>query len=174
MMKRKRYFRRKKKIIRAITKYKLLLYFIAFLIILLNFIVNRKNKNLNFREFNVVNVYIPTKSQAYEIIKLDNLMCSYYTNIPEETDSTPNIMASGRVVYNGAIALSRDLIKKHKLNFGDLVKVRGRYYVLEDTMNPKMKNWVDIFTFSKSNTTRNISFKCKAEVIKWNRKYSRE
>lgn len=173
-MKRKRYFRRRKKKIRIVTKYKLLLYFIAFLIILINIIYSFSKKKNTIREFNVVNVYIPAKSQEYQVIKLDNLTCSYYTNIEEETDSTPNIMASGRVVYNGAIALSRDLIKKYNLKFGDLVKINGRYYVLEDTMNARIKNWVDLFTFSKSNTTRNLSFKCKAEVIRWNRKYSRE
>ena len=71
----------------------------------------------------------------------------YYTNDVKMTDSTPNIMASGKRVYEGAIAVSRDLLDYVK--FGDCVKLGNDYYIVEDVMNSKHRRAVDIFTFDK-------------------------
>jgi len=76
-----------------------------------------------------------------------------YTNSAKETDSTPNITASGRKLdslnprKHRIIAISRDLKKKYK--FGSKVKIMdaGAYsgvYVVEDVMNKRFKNRIDI------------------------------
>lgn len=93
----------------------------------------------------------------------------YYTNVPEQTDSTPNIMASGNRVYEGAVAVSRDYLKHRILKYGDKIHIEGLgEYVVEDTMNKRHKWSVDVFTFDleKSHSKpvqRHIYFKPKGE-----------
>jgi 3D (Asp-Asp-Asp) domain-containing protein len=83
----------------------------------------------------------------------DLVTVTTYTNSARETDSTPNITASGRKLdslnprKHRIIAISRDLKKKYK--FGSKVKVMnaGAYsgvYVVEDVMNKRFKNRIDI------------------------------
>jgi len=66
-----------------------------------------------------------------------------YTNRVEETDDTPNIMASGRTVYIGAIACPSNL------DFGTTIKIDGKNYTCEDRMAKRYrnKNHFDIFEF---------------------------
>lgn len=93
----------------------------------------------------------------------------YYANVPEQTDSTPNIMASGNRVYEGAVAVSRDYLKHKILKYGDKIQIEGLgEYVVEDTMNKRHKWSVDVFTFDleKSHSKpvqRHIYFKPKGE-----------
>jgi 3D (Asp-Asp-Asp) domain-containing protein len=76
-----------------------------------------------------------------------------YTPSMGETDSTPNITASGYKIdttnprRHKIIAVSRDLKKNFK--FGSKVKVKGagKYngtYIVKDVMNKRYKNRVDI------------------------------
>ena len=98
------------------------------------------------------NSYIMTKkiivTNIYEYVTMTT-----YTNSAKETDSTPNITASGRKLdslnprKHRIIAISRDLKKKYK--FGSKVKIMdaGEYsgvYVVEDVMNKRFKNRIDI------------------------------
>lgn len=75
----------------------------------------------------------------------------HYTNDPKMTDDSPNIMASGKNVYSGAIAVSRDLLDY--VMFGDIVKIaiNGKLetFVVEDVMNIRHKRCIDIFTTNK-------------------------
>lgn len=80
---------------------------------------------------------------------------------PEEsqTDDTPYISASGRFVYEGQVALSRDLFKKG-IKYGDKVEIEGLgEFVVEDKMNPRFKDSIDIFSFD-----RNKGFKVEKVV----------
>jgi len=79
--------------------------------------------------------------------------CYYYSNLPSQTDSEPNKMANGKNVYEGAIAISRDL--QDNLQFGDKVKleIEGqeiKTYVVADLMNNRHRRSVDIFTYKKT------------------------
>lgn len=87
----------------------------------------------------------------FERIELNNITITSYNNESKQTDNTPNIMASNRLVYEGAIAISPDIKRKYKLKYGDLVYINAlqRYYVIEDLMNSKFKNKLDIFSFDK-------------------------
>lgn len=68
-----------------------------------------------------------------------------YTNSVDETDDDPNIMASGKEVYDGAIACPSIL------KFGDVIKIHGFEYVCEDRMNKRYRDsWhFDMFVHDK-------------------------
>lgn len=71
---------------------------------------------------------------------------TYYTL--GETTTPGNTMYSGRPVYEGAIAVSRDLLSPGMISLGDIlwVAATNRYYVVEDTMAAGYHQRVDIFT----------------------------
>ena len=109
-------------------------------------------------------------------VVIEDVRVTAYNNEPGQTDTTPNIMASGRYVYEGAVALSRDLLAKHKVKWGDLVCLEnpGSCYIVEDTMNARYDNRVtegsgnrvDIFLFSKDQALK-VNYKTKLKIIKW-------
>lgn len=102
----------------------------------------------------------------FEKIELNNISITSYNNEPKQTDSTPNIMASNRLVYEGAVAISPDLKSKYKLKYGDLIYIHTlqRYYVIEDLMNKRFKNRIDIFSFDKK-WSLNLHLKNQKVVI---------
>ncbi len=69
-----------------------------------------------------------------------------YTSVPEETDDTPFITASGQFVRDGIIA-------SNALPFGTLVKVPALFgdkvFTVEDRMNKSMVGFMDIWMSSK-------------------------
>jgi len=74
-----------------------------------------------------------------------------YTSRECETDNTPFITASNKRVQNGYIAVSRDILKiapygtKVYLDIVGKNKYRSGFYIVEDTMHKRKKNWVDIW-----------------------------
>jgi len=66
-----------------------------------------------------------------------------YTPAPEETDDTPEIMASGAKVYKGAIACPRNI------KLGTIVEIDGQTYRCEDRTHLKYNGRFDILMFSK-------------------------
>lgn len=87
----------------------------------------------------------------YEKIELNKISITSYNNESNQTDDSPNIMASNRLVYEGAIAISRDLKTKYQLQWGDIIYIETlkRYFVIEDLMGERFKNRLDIFSFDK-------------------------
>lgn len=70
---------------------------------------------------------------------------SAYTASVGETDSNPLVMASGKVVYLGAVACPRDM------KFGTVIELKnGKQYTCEDRMNARYTNNFDIFMVEKS------------------------
>jgi len=64
---------------------------------------------------------------------------SAYNALPEQTDSTPFTMASGKRVSSGAVA-------NNGLSFGTVVEIDGEQYVVEDRMNSRYSSaHFDIF-----------------------------
>ena len=69
---------------------------------------------------------------------------SAYTASVDETDNSPLIMASGKIVYIGAIACPRHV------KLGTVIELKsGVQYTCEDRMNIRYKNNFDIFMPSK-------------------------
>jgi 3D (Asp-Asp-Asp) domain-containing protein len=123
---------------------------ILLLLILLNFLINNL-KQINLEIFYeatpAVMVYkanatLPEKVER-EISDQpqDSLVAEFsaYTARVEETDNDPITMASGRSVYDGAIA-------NNCLPFGTRIEVNGKVKVVEDRMNSRYDcNHFDIF-----------------------------
>jgi 3D (Asp-Asp-Asp) domain-containing protein len=107
----------------------------------------------------VANIRAATiKDNPYETVTLTT-----YSPTPQECDSTPNITASGFKINlkdpkkHRIIAISRDLLKK--LPFGTFVKVTGAgklngVYVVEDKMNKRYKNRIDLLIGEDDKHTR--------------------
>jgi len=82
-----------------------------------------------------------------------------YNSTPGQTDSTPFITATGTRVRLGVVALSRDLLGRFpygtRITIEDLSGtyssfLRGRVFVVEDTMHPRIGNTVDVWMGSRS------------------------
>jgi 3D (Asp-Asp-Asp) domain-containing protein len=82
-----------------------------------------------------------------------------YNSIPNQTDSTPFITATGTRTRFGVIALSRDLLRKFP--YGTRVRIEdlsgrfngllaGRIFIVEDTMHPRKVNTVDVWMSTRS------------------------
>lgn len=81
-----------------------------------------------------------------------------YNSTPGQTDSTPFITATGTRVRLGVVALSRDLLGRFpygtRITIEDLSGtysnfLRGRVFVVEDTMNVRIGNTVDVWMGSR-------------------------
>ncbi|WP_424949705.1 hypothetical protein [Deinococcus sp.] len=77
-----------------------------------------------------------------------------YNSTPGQTDSSPYITATGTRVRPGVVALSRDLLGRFpygtRISIEDLSGryssyLRGRVFVVEDTMNVRIGNTVDVW-----------------------------
>ena len=88
-------------------------------------------------------------------LSVDVVTLTTYTPTKKETDSTPNITASGYKIDTSnpkkhkIIAISRDLSRKHGWKFKQKLRIRnaGKLngdYVFEDVMNKRHKNRIDI------------------------------
>ncbi len=69
---------------------------------------------------------------------------SSFTASVDETDASPLIMASGKMVYLGAIACPRSVA------LGSVIELKnGKRYTCEDRMNIRYTNNFDIFVLTK-------------------------
>ena len=115
------------------------------------------NQNNNIKSYNLDQKFKPIEfiiPVRYKIditdvyIMKENVLVTCYSNRPEETDSTPNITATGRLVYDGSCAVSQDLFRKtvHPGDFIYIVKL-NKWFIVEDTTNIRHQKLVDIFYF---------------------------
>ncbi|MBT01753.1 hypothetical protein CL643_01395 [bacterium] len=163
----------------------------------LGFVENIQNKDILWRE---MRRYYPVyRNKNYrKSIKNDKLLLKWlkekymvgqnssfftevlmtaYNPLPEQTDSTPFEAASGKIVREGYVAISKDLESRFPLgSFIEIVIVceinqegdclgsesqeKGDFFRLkiEDRMHPRKKNQVDIF------------FMCKQDAVKFGRR----
>ena len=77
-----------------------------------------------------------------------------YNSTPGQTDASPYITATGTRVRSGVVALSRDLLGRFpygtRITIEDLSGrysnlLRGRVFVVEDTMSVRIGNTVDVW-----------------------------
>jgi 3D (Asp-Asp-Asp) domain-containing protein len=98
----------------------------------------------------------PIPEPGYEIVTAEVFA---YSSSVDETDEDPFIMASGKHVYDGALACPS------RLEFGTEVEIDGVMYVCEDRMNRRYrdKEVYDIWRQSKEDAyawgRREISIK---------------
>lgn len=91
------------------------------------------------------------------------LKSTAYTSSPRETDNTPKVTATGAQTHLGVIAVSSDLLGTD-LPYGSIVRLEdlgnwkngagvgqfsgllsGQLFVVEDTMNPRKRQQIDIW-----------------------------
>lgn len=126
----------------------LLLLPICFLLVLLYTLPGKEKSDINFGKPLVLEV-----KSAYSFSPSDGISYKEYRNIgvtyyAKGEPTVPGItMRSGRHVYEGAIAVSRDMWGK-LCNPGDLVYIKrtNRWYKVEDTMGEQYKMRIDIYT----------------------------
>jgi 3D (Asp-Asp-Asp) domain-containing protein len=100
----------------------------------------RVNQALNQQYYHVSTavyaVYIPVEVTAYNPTEC-------------QTDSTPYLTASNKIVRPGIVALSRDLEEDFGFTFGDTVILDGiGSFIFEDRMNARWRRRVDILMSS--------------------------
>jgi 3D (Asp-Asp-Asp) domain-containing protein len=117
----------------------------------------------------MVMVFLPYEMEREEVrvnkmletITPEIVTLTTYKATESETDSTPNITASGFKITNPKkhriIAVSRDLKKKYK--FGQKVRIvgAGKYdgtYRVHDVMNKRYRNRIDILIGDKDKQTK--------------------
>lgn len=84
--------------------------------------------------------------------KIYKVACTAYNPVPEQTDSSPRITSIGtRVKENYTIAVSQDLLKNGIVKYGDTIFIYelGKVYSIEDCMNERYTDRLDIFMESK-------------------------
>lgn len=75
-----------------------------------------------------------------------NLTVTSYRSIPAQTDSSPFITSIGERTHKNGVAVSQDLLKTGAVKYGDIIFVEGYgFKVVNDTMNPRIKNHVDMW-----------------------------
>lgn len=109
------------------------------------FIESIRNSELSLK----VKYKLPIESGCY-IKKIKNIRFTAYNNHAVQTDSTPNITGSQRMVYEGSVAVSQDLLKG-TVKYGDLAYVESlnKFFIIEDAMNKRYIKRMDIFLFDK-------------------------
>ena len=100
-------------------------------------------------------------NELIETLTPEIVTLTTYKASEAETDSTPNITASGFKITNPKkhriIAVSRDLKKKYK--FGQKIRIvgAGKYsgtYKVQDVMNKRYKNRIDILIGANDKQTK--------------------
>ena len=116
-----------------------------------------------------------TKGGGFSVTTVGDVRVTAYNNLPEQTNSKPNIGASNRKVFEGSIALSRDILRTYNIKYGDVVCIieKDKCYIVEDTMNKRYDNqnspasgWrADIFMYDKEEALK-VNFKSDLLLIK--------
>jgi len=92
-------------------------------------------------------------TETKTMVNVDVVTLTTYSPSVGQTDSTPNITASGFKIdtlnpkRHKIIAISRDLKKKWKFNQKVRIRKAGKYngdYTVKDVMNKRYKNRIDI------------------------------
>jgi 3D (Asp-Asp-Asp) domain-containing protein len=90
-------------------------------------------------------------STAPAVVKPLSMRITAYSSSPDETDSTPLITASGLNVHDGIVATN-------VLPFGTKIKIPALFgdkvFTVEDRMNRRMKNVVDVWMPTKAKALR--------------------
>lgn len=85
------------------------------------------------------------------VLYLSTMAVTSYRSVPSQTDDSPNWTSIGEHVNNHGIAVSQDLLKRNggPIDYGDLLYIDGvGFKFVNDTMNPRMKNHVDVWVAS--------------------------
>ncbi len=116
---------------------------------------------------------IPTEEPKPEftVVGTYNVRATGYSSTPDQTDSTPCIGASGYNICTGDenVIAANFSINGQRVALGTLVRIPDIYgdkvFVIEDRMNSRYKNNIDIWFPERSSALHFGSQKVKIEVI---------
>ena len=109
-----------------------ILLFVFFMVCIYNILKPVEKRIIQRFNNSYERIYVRFSLQETKRIDISNITITSYNNEIQQCDDTPNIMASNRLVYEGAAAISRDLKKKYNIKYGDLVyiKVFDSFFVI--------------------------------------------
>jgi hypothetical protein len=118
---------------------------------------NVRNTDWRYDEWEFLTAKQDTLVLPYSWPVVIPVTVTIYHPVRGQTDSTPDIVASGRKINirrageHRIVAVSRDLLERWggPLRYGDIVYIGNAgelsgNYVVEDTMNKRFTKWVDI------------------------------
>ena len=143
-----------------------ILLFVFFMVCIYNILKPVEKRIIQRFNNNYERINIRFSLQETKRIEISNITVTSYNNEIQRCDDTPDIMASNRLVYEGAEAIRKKKKKKYNIKYGDLVyiKVFDSFFVIEDTMNERIKNTIDIFKFDKKESLK-INFKNQDVIV---------
>lgn len=115
------------------------------------------------------------ENEGYRVMEISGVRVTAYNNHVNQTNNQPNIGASNRKVYEGSIALSRDILRNYKVRYGDVACVdrMKQCFIVEDTMNKRYDGEngkrADIFLYSKDKALK-INLLSTLRVFSQNKK----
>lgn len=122
-----------------------------------------------------VRLHYDSKHGGFQVTTVPEVRVTAYNNLPGQTNDQPNIGASNRKVFEGSIALSRDILRDYNVRYGDVacVAARGQCYIVEDTMNkrydtknsPASGRRADIFMYDHEEALK-VNLKTDLIIIK--------
>lgn len=84
-----------------------------------------------------------------KLVLLGVLTVTSYRPVANQTDSSPTWTSIGDRTTKFGCAVSQDLLKSGAVHYGDIVYVENYgYRVVNDTMNPRHKQHVDLLVFT--------------------------
>lgn len=83
-------------------------------------------------------------------VLLGILTVTSYRPIPAQTDASPTWTSIGDRTTKFGCAVSQDLLKSGVVHYGDVLLIEGYgYRIVNDTMNPRHTNHVDMLVFTR-------------------------
>ena len=90
-----------------------------------------------------------------EALLLGTLTVTSYQAIPSQTDSSPGWTAIGDKTTKFGVAVSQDMLKDGRIKYGDVLLIDGYgLRVVNDCMNARHKNRIDLLVFSHAEEKR--------------------
>jgi len=88
-------------------------------------------------------------------LMLLNVTVTSYRSVPSQTDKSPYVTSIGHRTHPYGCAVSQDLLKRGIVSYGDVLYIPGfGFRVVNDTMNARMKNHVDLWVATKAEEKR--------------------
>lgn len=82
---------------------------------------------------------------------MGSMTVTSYRSVPEQTDSSPYYTSIGHRTHPNGVAVSQDLLASGAIKYGDLIYIQGYgFKIVNDTMNPRHKNHVDMWVETKA------------------------
>jgi len=86
---------------------------------------------------------------ALTLVLITNIQITGYQSLKSQTDDSPFVTSTGEHVCRHGVAVSQDLLASGKIRYGDWLYIEGiGLKFVNDTMNPRIKNSIDIWVSS--------------------------